>query len=321
MKATYQILLDNSLSAAISAIEIYNKPDFKYRNETFVILIINAWELLLKAKILKDNHNNKISLYVKGSDNEYITSRTGNYLTIEITKAMSAVKLNSTLKENIEHILEIRDTAIHFYNKDTISYTIFALGAATLQNYQKIIKQWFSRDLTAYNFYILPLGFNYSFKNFSMIDINAEPEAIRNLLKVIVKSQNSGFDFQSGFYLVADIIAEVTSAKKMANPADITIAIDQKSSDSGIIRQQKIIDLYPFTTAEVWEQVKLAIPSLKQNTFYEFIKLNKMKQNKKYSAYNFTSKKQEANFLSKKIKYFPISLYNQDAIQFIITNI
>jgi hypothetical protein len=45
-------LLEKSIASAISAIEVYNKPDFKYREETFSILMINAWELLLKSKIL-----------------------------------------------------------------------------------------------------------------------------------------------------------------------------------------------------------------------------------------------------------------------------
>ena len=38
----------------IAAIEVYNKPDFLYRGETFSILAINSWELLLKAKHIKD---------------------------------------------------------------------------------------------------------------------------------------------------------------------------------------------------------------------------------------------------------------------------
>lgn len=56
MKARSQELVEKSIAAMISAIEVYNKPDFKYREETFSILSINAWELLLKAKWLKD-HN------------------------------------------------------------------------------------------------------------------------------------------------------------------------------------------------------------------------------------------------------------------------
>jgi len=42
MKAKYKHLLENSISTILSAIEIYNKPDFKYRNEIFVILTENA---------------------------------------------------------------------------------------------------------------------------------------------------------------------------------------------------------------------------------------------------------------------------------------
>ena len=49
----YKALLEKSVHAAIAAIEIYNKPDFKYREESFSILIINAWEVMLKAAIIK----------------------------------------------------------------------------------------------------------------------------------------------------------------------------------------------------------------------------------------------------------------------------
>lgn len=38
----YRGLLDKSMASMLSAIEIYNKPDFKYREETFAILAINA---------------------------------------------------------------------------------------------------------------------------------------------------------------------------------------------------------------------------------------------------------------------------------------
>jgi hypothetical protein len=33
----------------IASIELYNKPQFPYREEVFVILLVNAWELLLLA--------------------------------------------------------------------------------------------------------------------------------------------------------------------------------------------------------------------------------------------------------------------------------
>ncbi len=64
MKSRTQDLLDKSIAAMVSAIEIYNKPDFLYRGETFAILAINSWELLFKAKTLQLNKNKMSSLYV-----------------------------------------------------------------------------------------------------------------------------------------------------------------------------------------------------------------------------------------------------------------
>lgn len=42
MKSNVDAILEKSIACAVSAIEIYNKPDFKYREETFSILMINA---------------------------------------------------------------------------------------------------------------------------------------------------------------------------------------------------------------------------------------------------------------------------------------
>lgn len=53
----YAALVDKSLQACSAAIEIYNKPDFRYREEAFSILMLNAWELLLKARVLNENRS------------------------------------------------------------------------------------------------------------------------------------------------------------------------------------------------------------------------------------------------------------------------
>ena len=50
-------LLNKSEEAFLMAIEIYNKPTINYRLEGFTFFICNAWELLLKAKILNDGNS------------------------------------------------------------------------------------------------------------------------------------------------------------------------------------------------------------------------------------------------------------------------
>ena len=55
MKSRSQKLVEHSINSALSAIEIYNKPDFKDREQIFCVLMVIAWEVLLKAKLVKDN--------------------------------------------------------------------------------------------------------------------------------------------------------------------------------------------------------------------------------------------------------------------------
>lgn len=37
----------------LAAIEVYNKPRMEYRDEVTVLLVVNAWELALKAALKK----------------------------------------------------------------------------------------------------------------------------------------------------------------------------------------------------------------------------------------------------------------------------
>ena len=61
MKSHSKNLLDRAVLAMAGAVELYNKPGFPYRNESFVVLAINAWELLLKARWLAlHNHKRKV---------------------------------------------------------------------------------------------------------------------------------------------------------------------------------------------------------------------------------------------------------------------
>ena len=71
-------LLGNSIEAIMAAVEIYNKPAIEYREECFVILLINAWELFLKAVLSK----NRKSIYY---NNTTISSFIRNHKVILLT--------------------------------------------------------------------------------------------------------------------------------------------------------------------------------------------------------------------------------------------
>lgn len=52
-KSITKLLLDSSQAALFAGIEIHNKPHIAFRYPTATILIINAWELALKAYVYK----------------------------------------------------------------------------------------------------------------------------------------------------------------------------------------------------------------------------------------------------------------------------
>jgi Protein of unknown function (DUF3644) len=121
-------LSQKSVQAAIAAIEIYNKPNFSYREEAFTLLMTNAWELLIKAKWVVDHSENPQSLYPVEDDGKgkllFKTNRSGNplsyglpYLAAKLVKDKNS-GLEQGCHDNILALLEIRDNAAHLVNKD-----------------------------------------------------------------------------------------------------------------------------------------------------------------------------------------------------------
>ena len=87
----YFKLLDKAVAAISSAVELYNKPGFKYRDEAFALLALNAWELLLKARVVQVGGGKQRAIFVYErrktmagtlSTKEYLKrGRSGNALT------------------------------------------------------------------------------------------------------------------------------------------------------------------------------------------------------------------------------------------------
>ena len=197
---TYRSLLDKSIASMLSAIELYNKPNFQYREETFAILAVNAWELLLKAIILRQNRYKLRSLYVlkpcinkdgtKSTTRKYVDkNRSGNPKTISIMETLSILDnqkyLPTNLRDNIEALIELRDNSIHFANMDDISRQIQELGFACIKNYITLIKEKkIEIDISNYNFYLMPLAYVSS----NMVSESVLTEETKNYL-TLVKSK------------------------------------------------------------------------------------------------------------------------------------
>lgn len=267
-KQRYQAFLEKSVQAALSAIEVYNKPDFKYREESFSILMVNAWELLLKSKILKDNNNSLKALYVvdysqKRKDGKpykspkFKTNRAGNYLTIEIKKAIELTGLNERLGENIGLLTEIRDNAIHFINESKLfEKKVLEIGTASLKSYVTCTEKWFSYDLSQYNFYLMPLSF-YHPHELESFSINNEDVQHQNLLKYIAEKEKAFPSDDSQQHNISLILETKFVKSKAIEALPVKFAKDGADISVSIDTEEKFKEKYK------WTYTKDLIPALK----------------------------------------------------------
>ncbi len=138
MKRLTRNLIANSIEAFILALETVNRPSVKYRTESFCFLFCNAWELLIKAKLLNDG--NKI-FYPK----EYKKPRRSLSLDDCLNRIFTSEK--DPVKLNVKTIHELRNNAIHLVIP-FIPIDIMGLFQAGVLNYPKMLQEWFSKNLS-----------------------------------------------------------------------------------------------------------------------------------------------------------------------------
>lgn len=278
-------LLEKSINSAVSAIEIYNKPDFKYREEVFSILMINAWELLLKSKILQENNNKLESLYIrqkvknkKGVNTnkwKYKESRSGNKMTVDIFKAIErllkkGVVIDKAVRENINLLVEIRDNAIHFYNVDQyFSLKVQEVGLASLKSFVVFVNSWFSYDLGRYNFFLMPLTFFHQ-SEMESFSINPRDKQQENLLDYISNTEKEYKDVVGDHSVTLSI---KTKYEKSPDVGAIAIRItNDPSAPVMSLSSEQLLERYKWDSEELWEKLKNRYRDIKKTKSYNTLK-------------------------------------------------
>lgn len=284
---TYRSLLDKSIASMLSAIEIYNKPNFNYREETFAILAVNAWELLFKAIVLKQNRYKLRSLYVlkpcinkdgtKSTTRKYVDkNRSGNPKTISILETIATLKaqnyIPTNLCENIEVLIELRDNSIHFTNEDDISHHVQELGFACIKNYITLIKEKkIEIDISHYNFYLMPLAYVDS----NVVSESVLTEETKNYL-TLVKSRIAKEDNNQNY----DIAITIDIDFKKGNSFDGLGFTYDKDGIKIALTEENIRKRYPWDNAELIKRCKMRYSNFVQNRDWNAIR-NEIKAKEK----------------------------------------
>lgn len=283
MEKPSQRLAKKSLNIALAALEIYNKPDYKYREETFCILMINAFELLFKAKIVLENDEKIRALYVyerkRGKNNIELKqqiikrNRIGEPYTLEINKCMNLLLnqnlITNNIKENIDILIEVRDNAIHFLNKsENLKIKVYSICAASIRNFSKLLSQWFKNiKIENYNFFITPLNFDTAMKSYDVLNEKVAEKNFVNYVDSITASSEQEDEF--------DILINV-DIKLSKNNIDEAVLLRYANEGKRInieLNDEIFKRMYPYTNDEIIKMIKKKNPSVKQGK-----KLNEVKK-------------------------------------------
>lgn len=298
---------------ALAAIEVYNKPNFHQREQVFTVLIVNAWEALLKAKLLQDANNKMSTLYVK-EGSRYKRTRSGRPITIDVRVAAQRCSLPNVVMTNLDHLVETRNAATHLTaQSEFLPLLVFSLGSASLKNFAELARQWFGSTLSEYNLFIMPLGFVYPFRSATVVEIRSEPADIATILKAVAEDQEKGLD-EDGFSLICEIKTSLVSAKKLTTEAHLTASVDPADPTAAIIKRMKLTDQYPLSHTEAWLEIRKSLPDFPRNRMIEIIRMHKVKDNPTYAAYNYASRTLEARGPTPTT---PV-IYNADFVSFCV---
>jgi hypothetical protein len=275
-------LLEKSEAALIAAIEVFNKPDFRYREETFALLALNAWELLLKAKLLAEKKNDPRVIYIYEKHEKktggkttklYVRrNRSGNAQTVGLGRAIAilenrtTVKLDPAVKTNLDALTEIRDNAAHFMNASPqLAKQILEIGTATIRNYVTAITGWFSRDLSKYNLYLMPLAFIGGGTQAAVVNLSGTEKNLLNYLVTLSAGTSPASEYHVS--LVVNL-----SFKKSPAPGIPVVITDDPSATHVILSEEDIRKQYPWDYAELTNRLKNRYLDFKENQKYHGIR-------------------------------------------------
>lgn len=303
--------LHKAEAALLSAIEVYNRPTFAYREETFAILALNAWELLLKAKLLAEHSNKPTCLYIfepretKGggkSKKLYLKrNRAGSprthslWKTIATLENKTSIRVENKIQKNLEALTEIRDNAVHFVvASPQLAKQILEIGTAAVRNFVELARLWFRRDLSGRHFFLMPIGF---------VDAPASAEAINlskdesRLIGYLAKLARAGTENGSGPF---NVTLEVgLSFKRSTAAGALAVAItNDPDAPKVALDDDDFRKVYKWTYQKLIEQLQKRYTDFKLNSKFYGIKKPlmgdpKYVQSKRLDCDNPNSAKQE----------------------------
>lgn len=281
-------LVDKSVEAYILALETINRLSIQYRVETFCYLICNAWELMLKAKIL-ENKGKQSSIFYKKQRGKPKRS-----LTLRDCLNQIMPNWEDPERRNIERIADLRDEAVHLVFSQ-VPHDVMCLFQASVLNYHKRLSEWFGVSLSD-RVHVGMMSIVYDFEphrgdiNDKRLRRELGREAAAFLSRYCAEIKEEFNQLQRPIQFSIGIEYRLVLTKKQ-DEADILLSTGPMgAATTQIIEVPKDPSKsHPFRQTEVVEKVKMAGTGIKINQ-YDIQCVNKVYEIKQRPEYFYQGK-------------------------------
>lgn len=273
---TYQKLIKRSLDAFTLALEIYNRPSLSNRVEAFTIMMVNAWELFIKAEILDSLGEDKI-FYKNGKS-------------ISISDALPLrIKNNDPVKLNIETLIQLRDQATHLLIPE-LQPQLSRLFQATVLNYQERYRnQMGNSPLAGQSVGMLSLVIDGPEPEIGVIKDSYGERTAVEVTNFLRKFEDTSKEIDSDRYSIS--IDYKLALTKTPSNADLTLSIGNNGQKAIIITQAKDLNTtHPYTTKLAIVHINKALGKeiINRHSFQAICHKHKIKSNNNSQYHNYT---------------------------------
>jgi hypothetical protein len=258
-----EALLGNAKYAMFAAVEIHNKPIFPYRYEVCTLLVVNAWELALKAYVANAVKSVKL---IKRDGTAKPFLECVPCVSSEIGKPFEPIRYN------LEILYDYRNNIAHFYAED-LGVIVLGLLKASVLFFSGFIEENFGVKLyEEANLILMPIGFT---KPLSPLDFISNQSAVKHcsaevksFLQRIKKSsedlQSQGIDES----VIVNYSIALLNESRIKN-ADLTAAINNSLPQGDVIAVHNVISAAQLTNEPSAKLVRLSEESVFSSIFTE----------------------------------------------------
>jgi hypothetical protein len=299
-------LLDRSQEAFILSLETYNSVSLKYRVEGFTFLFTNAWELLLKARILESTKKDTALFYPKSKAERRRT------LSIKDCLKRAFHDENDPIRLNVEEIASIRDDAMHFVIEEFESIYSGVFQAGVL-NYMATLHEWFdlsiadkcSPSMLTLVFDVKaadPIKIRRKYGSETLNYVQSQAERLRQAVEAI---DDDRYSIRVQYQLVL---------RKSDKNADIILSSGVDGSASGILIEvpKEVNRTHPYLRKDIIPIVKRELGDTGFNT-HDFQCVIHRERIKGRSEYHYRLNNPVIDIYSAKLATFIVEKIRQDA--------